>query len=187
MAIAEAKAVGVASFIAVLRDMIPADQLEKFFTTLPPATLEIVRKPPLPVTWIPVEHTFPLYEGAFDKLFAGDVDRIFEVGRSQLKADLRGIYRIFIRIATPAFVAARTSQIWETYTRNGGEMKLVVDQPHLLEIEVTNHPRPSRGIWHFVRGSIHGVMELTGVKSPKVAIISGGGAGPSTRYRVTWD
>ncbi len=187
MSRAEAKAVGVASFVAVLRQMVQQSEFDKFVATLPRDTAEIVARPPLPVTWIPVETTFPLYEGAFERLFGGDVERMFEAGRIQLKNDFRGIYRMFIRIATPAYVAARTSQIWETYTRNGGVMQVVVEQPTLIEIQVTGHARPSRAIWHLIRGSIHGVIELTGVKSPRVTIVTGGGLGPDTRFRITWE
>jgi hypothetical protein len=182
----EAKAAGFSSFLTVLRTMVPADRLEPFFTTLPADTLALIKHPPLPITWIPLDTSAVLYEAVHERLFGGDVERIFEAGRAQMKADMRGLYRVFIRIASPAYVAARTTQIWETYVRDAGKMRLVVEEPHLLEIEVTGHTRPSRAFWHFLRGNIHGVIELTGVKSPKVTILSGGGSGPDTRYRVTW-
>jgi hypothetical protein len=182
----EIKAAGFNSLIAVLRGMVPAPAFESFVAALPRECGDLIREPPLAVSWLPVAHVAPVHQGAFEHLFAREPAKMCELGRLQLRADMSGIYRLAMRVATPAYIAERTSKIYALYARGCGTMRTLVDQPGRLEILVENRPLPSSAFYHYIRGNILGVIELTGVKRVSATILEGGGDSARCLFRVTW-
>jgi len=182
----ELKAAGFNSLIAVLRGMVSAPAFEDFVTALPPACAALIRQPPLAVSWISLEDTAPLHPVAFDRLFAREPAKMCELGRLQLRADMTGIYRLAIRIASPAYMAERSSKIYAMYTRGSGTLRTVVDQPGRIEILVEDRPFASSALYHYMRGTMLGVFELTGVKRVSVTIVEGGGNSPRCLFRIIW-
>ena len=47
-------------------------------------------------------------------------------------------------------------------------------------------PFPSPAFYHYFRGSVFGVMDLTGVKQLNVTIAEGGGSSSRCLLRITW-
>jgi hypothetical protein len=186
MSMPQIKAAGFNSFIATLRGMVPGPTFDEFVAGLPRASGALILEPPLALSWIPLEHAAPLYPLAFERLFDRDPVKMFELGRMQLRADMTGIYRMFLRIASPAFIAARTSDIYKLYARDCGTLRTVVDQPGRLEVLLEGRPFPSMPFYYFFRGTVFGTMELTGVRQLSVIIVEGGGNASRCQFRVTW-
>jgi hypothetical protein len=182
----EIKAAGFNSLVATLRKMVPGPAFDAFVAGLPRESAALILEPPLALSWIPLAHAEPVYPLAFERLFNRDPVKMFEVGRTQLRADMTGIYRMFLRIASPAFIAARTSDIYKLYARDCGTLRTVVEQPGRLEVLLEGRPSPSTPFYHFFRGTVFGTMELTGVKQLNVIISEGGGNSPRCQFRVTW-
>jgi hypothetical protein len=182
----EAKGAGFVSSMETIRSMVEPAVWDAFVAELPAPTRALVHKPPLPSEWVPLDATVPLYIHAHERLFKRDESRMFEVGRQVLKRDLKTIYRVFIRIASPGYVAARAARIYDTYARDSGRMSVPVEQPQHIEVLVEGHPFPSLPFWAFMRGSVAGVLELTGVKNLQVTLIDGGGLRDHARFRATW-
>ena len=182
----EIKAAGFNSFIATLRRMVPGPAFDEFVVGLPRESAALILEPPLALSWIPLEHAEPVYTIAFERLFNRDPVKMFELGRAQVRADMTGIYRMFLRITSPAFVAARTSDIYKLYVRGCGTLRIVGEQPGRLEVLLEGRPYPSAPFYHLLRGTVFGTMELTGVKQLNVIIVEGGGNSPRCHIRVTW-
>lgn len=186
MPAAEVKAAGFNSLIATLRGMVSASAFDDFVASLPPACAALIREPPLALSWIRLSSVAPIYPDIFERLFNRDPVKMFELGRAQFRADLSGIYRMFLRVASPTFVAERTSDIYKLYTRECGTLRTVLNQPGRIEILLEGHPFGSLAFYHYLRGSMFGAIELTGVSQLNVVIIDGGGDSSRCQLRATW-
>lgn len=186
MSAPEIKAAGLNSLVTVLRTMVSGDAFDAFVAELPPACAALIRQPPLALSWISLEHAAPLFPLSFERLFDRDPAKMFELGRLQLRADMTGIYRIFLRIASPRIIGARTGEIYRMYTRECGTLRTVVDEPGHLELLVQDRSFASPALYHYLRGCVFGVFELTGVKRLVVTQIEGGGDSSRCQFRVTW-
>jgi hypothetical protein len=182
----EIKAAGFNSNIAALRGMVSAPAFDGFVAALPPECAALIRQPPLAVSWLPLAHVAPVHPVAFEHLFAREPAKMCELGRLQLRADMTGIYRLAMRIASPAYIAERTSKIYAMYARGCGTVRVVVDQPGRIDLLVEGRPLASSAFYHYLRGTMLGVIELTGVKRVSSTIAEGGGNTPRCLFRVTW-
>ena len=180
------KAAGFNSLVATLRRMVPGPAFDEFVAGLPRPCAALILEPPLALSWILLEHAAPVYGLMFERLFDQDPAKMFELGRTQIRADMTGIYRMFFRVASPAFVAARTSEIYEVYARGCGTLRTVVEQPGRIEVLLEGLPFPSTSLYHYIRGTVFGATELTGVKQLRVIIAEGGGNSTRCLFRITW-
>lgn len=181
----ELKAAGVNSLIGVLAQMTTPDRFAAFVRSLPPATASLVTRPRLAQEWVPLAEVDPLFTMSLDGLFDGDLRCFFELGRRQLRADMCGIYRVFLRVASPAFVADRAAAISDVYRRACGTLRIVGRTDHSLDILISERPFPSAPLFEYQRGSISGALELTGVKDLTVDIAGRPGI-DSCLFRARW-
>ncbi len=183
--VAMLKAAGVNSVIAVLAGMVPAPAFAAWVKQLPQATASLIERPRLPQSWVPLADINPLWTESLTGLFHGELHKLFELGRLQLRADMSGIYRVFLRVASPGFVADRAAAIYGVYGQNCGALSVVARTSSSLDIAVTQRPLPSPAVYEYLRGSIAGALELTGISNLQVAIV----AEPKDNervYRATW-
>lgn len=179
------KAAGVNSVIAVLATMVPKPAFEAWVQQLPQATASLIKHPRLPQSWVPLADINPLWTDSLPGLFHGELHKLFELGRLQLRADMSGIYRVFLRVASPAFVADRAAAIYGVYGQHCGALDVVARSNNSLDIAITERPFPSAALYEYLRGSIAGALELTGVNNLRVEMV----AAPNDHerlYRATW-
>jgi len=188
VSVPESKGSGFASAVMVLRKMVPVETLERILATLSPETAELVRHPPLPVAWIAVHHFPELSRAVRTHAFGSDEKKFEEWGRQAMLADLRGIYKMFIRFLSPQFVIERGAKLWQTYTRNQGSVRALADGDSgaLVTYEGLPHELVSPEFWAYPRGVLLGVMEATGMKSIGVVTLAGAATSTSARFRVSW-
>lgn len=180
------KAAGFNSLTSVLRSMASDADFQRFTEALPPGSREAVSCPPLAVTWVPLTDAAPIWEAAYEHLFARNDERMFELGRLQLRTDMLGIFRLVLRVATPAFVASRTGEIYASYTRNCGSLRSVLSEPRRLHILMDERPLSSKPFCEYMRGSVFGVLELTGVRELAVTIGERNATSSRCRFESAW-
>jgi hypothetical protein len=182
----EAKASGLISWTRAVRQSVDSARWNRFLAAMPPETRALLENPPLPITWLPMRLMRPIFDNANDLLFDGDLEKTTDVSRRQIRDDLSTIYRVFIRVASPRFVASRASIIYSTYFRNNGSARVVAETERSVDILVEDVALPSPELFARMRGSILGGIELTGARNPRVQIVSGGGSEPSCLFRAHW-
>ncbi|HWE29637.1 MAG TPA: hypothetical protein VHB97_16625 [Polyangia bacterium] len=185
---AESKGSGFTSAVTILRKMLAADKLERIVASLSTETAELVRRPPLPVAWIGVQHFPELVRAVRADGFGGDEKKFEEWGRQAMLNDLRTIYKMFIRFLSPQFVIERGAKLWQTYTRNQGGVRAAADGPSSAVVTYEGLPPSlvSPEFWAYQRGVLLGVMEATGMKQVGVETLGGGAATTGARFRVSW-
>jgi hypothetical protein len=184
----ESKGSGFASGVAILRKMLPGDAMERVIATLPPETAELVRRPPLPVAWIAAHHFPELARAVRAQAFGGDERKFEEWGRQAMIADLRTVYKMFIRFLSPQFVIERGAKLWAQYARNQGRAWGEADGPSSCLVHYEGLPREvvSPEFWAYQRGVLLGIMEATGMKQICVETMDGGATMMHARFRVSW-
>ena len=188
MAEPESKGSGFSSAVSVLRKMTAPEAFEQMVATLPPETAELVRRPPLPVAWISSYHFQTLLTAVVRDLFGGDEKKLEDWGRQSLLADMRGIYKMFIRFLSPQFVIERGAKLWDTYTRNQGTARATAVGTAAADVFYTGLPADlcSPAFWAYQRGAVKGVMEATGYKTVTVETLDGGGSAGHATLRISW-
>jgi hypothetical protein len=186
MAQAESKAAGFNSTVAMLREMCPPERFRALEQALPPETVELVRRPPLPLTWIPNRHIRVLQNAAWRVAFRGDLRPMVELSRRARLADLGTIYRLFVRLASAEFALSRAAKLYTTYTRNNGTLEVSSQGKGFAELTFRGLHDPSPAVWAYCEGAIHAVLEMTGLESGQVKIQRGGGGDPDCTFHVRW-
>ncbi|HEY1097844.1 MAG TPA: hypothetical protein VGF99_02910 [Myxococcota bacterium] len=181
----ELKAAGVNSMLKVLRDSITPAELLALQRVLPPPSVSLITRPRLAQEWVPLEHVAPIYETSLRVTFKGDAQKLYELGRQQLRNDMSGIYRVFMRVASPWYVADKTASIYAVYARHCGTLELVRRGERQLEFLLAKRPYPSHAFFESLRGSVAGALELTGVKDVVVSTI-GEPSADSRLFRASW-
>jgi hypothetical protein len=182
----ELKAAGFNSSMQVARELVGEAAFDRFVEKLPPELADLIKRPRLATNWLSFTQVMTINERILDDLMHGDLEKVFELGRRQFKADLNSIYKVFVRVGSVNFIAKRTAVLYGTYTRNCGTMSVVREEPNLLEVEVNGHPLARPGLWHYLRGNVHGGAEASGAKNVKSLLVEASDVSQRARIRITW-
>ena len=158
-----------------------------FEARLPPQTAQLVKKPPLPVEWLPCERYGELVSTALRYAFAGDEESVIDMGRRALFHDLKTLYRLFVRLRSPAWAIERGSKLWLTYNHNNGLLhtKQIGDRQCMVIYEKVCAVYP--GFWAYQRGCLLAVVKATGYPEATVSFTSGGtAASGDARLTIDW-
>jgi uncharacterized protein (TIGR02265 family) len=186
MAEPEAKAGGMISMQRTLREMVGEPAYRALVDALPADTREIVRTPPLAMSWIPNHHFDRVIERALVGPFGGDLARVTELAKRSILGDLNTVYRVFIRLMSPEFVLKRAAKIYGQYTRNNGNFRVTASGPGFAELTIDELASASPAVWAYNEGAIRAVLAATGLDSAQVIVVEGGGRAPRCVFRTTW-
>ncbi len=115
-----------------------------------------------------------------------DDDVAWNLGRFSADFALRGIFRIFVRLGSPAFITKRASHIFSTYYNNAVLRVHASGRRHatlyLLEFAEPNHLVERR-----IGGYMERAVELSGARHVKSTVVSSLAAGDERgEFHFTW-
>ena len=146
-------------------DLTP-QQRETMFRNLPPEYATRFGTTILPTETVPVHMLNRLTEEAAKAKGESLEEFGMRAGREAAGDAVRGIYRFFALVMTPAAVLGKAAQIWGTLY-NRGEMKVEEQSDTSARIRVRNFPSEIASCSR-ATGWIERLAELTGVKELKV-------------------
>jgi hypothetical protein len=182
----EAKASGFLSSMRAIKSVCSEAQWDKLLKSLSPETAEAVRAPPLPVSWMPARIPNELLRKAYDVAFGRRDEPILEAAKIALRGDMGTIYKVFIRLSSPQFVIERGAKLWDTYNRHNGVASSRRSSETSAEIRYSGIVTSFPAFWVYQRGAIIGILEATGLNSPKAVILSGGNREPDAVIEASW-
>ena len=185
-ALPEAKAAGFITVTTILRDMLGADAFAAVVSKLPPATAALVKTPPLPLQWIDCDRYAELVSTALVHGFAGDEASLIEMGRRAFFHDLKTLYRLFVRLKSPAWVMERGSKLWLTYNRNNGLLHARPIGDRACEVTYEKVCAVYPGFWSYQRGCLLAVVKATGYPRAQVVFTRGGDQSGDATLMVDW-
>ena len=97
-----------------------SNKKSEWIAAMPEKSRSIYENPILVSNWYPIKEALLDPIRATGKLFFdGDEKKAaFELGKHSAFRGLTGIYKIFIRVASPSYVLSRSSTIFQTYYNN---------------------------------------------------------------------
>ncbi|MDP9360342.1 MAG: 4-vinyl reductase [Acidobacteriota bacterium] len=161
------------------------EQRDAALQSLPPEYATRLRGTLLPTEMIPVHILNALtVEGAKAK---GQTIEQFarRAGREGASDAVKGIYRFFALILTPAALLSKASQMWSSLY-NRGEMKIENQTDRGATIKLLDFPSEPAGCAR-ITGWIERMAELTGVKNVRVQQTQCYAKGaPHCEWNVSW-
>jgi hypothetical protein len=107
------------------------------------------------------------------------------MGYEMTLRDLNGIYRAFMRLASPAHVLQAGARIFSTYLRPG-KYRVVEMREGFVRVEFSECYGFDPNMWLDVIGGCEAVLEAAGARSVRLHIETGGREGSSTCSAVAW-
>jgi hypothetical protein len=161
------------------------EQRQRLFRNLPPEYATRFQTPILATETIPLHMLNRVTEEA--ALVKGEPLETFgrRAGREAAAEAVRGIYRFFAMVLTPAALLSKSSQMWSTLY-NRGELRVADQTDNSARILLVNFPSEVAGCSR-ITGWIERMAELTGVKERSVNKTQCFAKGaPHCEWQVTW-
>lgn len=142
------------------------EQRETLFRNLPPEYATRFRSPILATETVPV-HMLNRFTEEAAKAAAQPLEQFAKrAGRAGAEDAVKGIYRFFAMVMTPAALLGKASQMWSGLY-NRGEMHVEDQKERSARIRITNFPSEVPGCAR-VSGWLERMTELTGAKNVRV-------------------
>jgi hypothetical protein len=133
--------------------------------------------------WYPVAYKRELHQAGAKVTAEPGFARI--MGYEMTQRDLSGLYRTFVRIATPRYVLSIASRIFSTYFRPG-KMRVVEIRSGFVKVELTKCSGFDTNVWRDVLGGCEATLAVAGAKTCRIRILSGGGDGDDSASATAW-
>ena len=127
----------------------------------PPEAAKLIRDSVLAGSWYPFSHFVALLDAAETVFGGGSGTFARREGMSCADFDLRGVYRVFVRLTSPAFLVERAGKVWRQYY-DSGELVIVESSDHEVTFELKAFASPHRGHCETVLGWSERAAELSG-------------------------
>ncbi len=138
-------------------------------------------------TWYPlkdylVDPTLKLCE----LFYQGRLDGAVEQGRFSAEYGLKGVYKAFVKEASPAALVAKAGAILPTYYQPSA-MEVTEKGVKTAILRITRFEAPHTVIEHRIKGWIERALEISGAKMVRAQIKNSMTTGsPSTDFALSW-
>lgn len=138
---------------------------------------------------------YPMKDGAVEptkaiaKLFYNnDIKRAaLDSGRYSAEVGLKGVYRIFVKVASPNYIMQRAGRVFTSYY-SPSEIAVVNSHDKGLTLHITKFPEPEEVIEHRIAGWCERALEFTNCKNVKANITKSLAKGDSlTEIVINWN
>jgi len=156
---------------------------KKFLAKLSPEAKDIYIKA-FNISRIPVKEGTEIKDVFAEVFFKSQASPIRHLGAISAEHALRGVYRVFLRICSPAFVLSRVPNLWAAYY-DKGRCLLGESSSHRSEVLLYDFPEIPPRLLEFVAGYILGGVSVAGGKNVEVFKIEDN---PQIwKWVVTWE
>lgn len=125
---------------------------------------------------------------AFDMFYDGDRKKGgWENGYFNANMTLKGVYKIFVKVATPEFLMKKAATIMSTFYEPCKMEIAEIDKTHVL-LRITEFSEIEEAIETTISGWAQRALEICGAKNINIEITSSLSNGDSyTEYKMNWD
>jgi hypothetical protein len=136
---------------------------------------------------------YPLEEGLIEPtvklcelFYQGRMDGALEQGRFSAEHGLKGVYKLFVKLASPDALVAKASTIMPTYYEPCA-MEVVDKGQKTATVRITRFATPHTVVEHRIKGWMERALEISGAKMVKIEIkASMTNGSPYTDFVVSW-
>ena len=178
------------SAVKSIPDYIKKFHPEKYTTwldALPENSKKIFMEAVLPSSWYSMHDAAIIPTEILGNMVFNDAGKgAWECGRFSAESALTGIYKFFVKAASPFFIIDRAGKIFTTFYQPSA-MEVVERGDNYVILHITRFDEPSKLIEARIAGWIEKAMEIHGVSSVNVTFEKSLTNGdPVTAIRVNW-
>lgn len=164
------------------------DKFSIWLEALPETSKKFFAEPVLPSNWYPLNDAGIIPTEILGQILFNDpIEGAWKCGRYSAEMSLTGIYRFFIKAASPRFIIDRASHILATYYQ---PCNLLVSEhgENYVNLRIDQFEEASKLVEARIGGWIERAMEIHGVKYVTVTITKSITKGDSyTEFQVNWE
>jgi hypothetical protein len=138
-------------------------------------------------SWYPIERAMIEPTRVLCELVEEPADEVaWALGRFSADFALRGLFRIFVRLGSPAFIAKRASHLFSTYYDNA-VLRVHSTGPRHATLYLLEFPEPNRLVERRIGGYMERAVEISGARYVQSTVVSSLAAGDERgEYHFTW-
>ncbi len=162
---------------------------KEWLQTLPESSLEIMNNNIYANSWYPMKDGAVEPTKAIAKMFYNNDHKraALEAGRYSAETGLKGVYKIFVRIAKPGYLMQRASRVFTSYY-SPTEISVTDSHDKGLTLHITKFPNPEEVIEYRIAGWCERALEFTNCKNVKSNITKSLTKGDDlTEIVITWN
>jgi hypothetical protein len=163
------------------------DKYSVWMESMPETSRQIFSGGVMPSNWYSMNEAAVVPTEVLGKVIFDDSAKgAWQCGRYSAESALTGIYKFFIKAASPFFIIDRASRIFTTYYQPS-DMKVVEKGNDYVVLHITRFDEPNSLIEGRIAGWIEKAMEIHGVGFVDVTIKKSLTKGdPVTEFLVKW-
>ncbi len=163
-------------------------QYNNWIQSLPESSQTIMNNAIFANNWYPMKDAAVVPTKAIAKMFYNnDIKKAaLEAGHYSAEVGLKGVYKIFVRIASPNYIMERAGRVFTSYY---SPSNIIVLNKHDkgLTLHITKFPEPDEVIEYRIAGWCERALEFTNCKNVKANITKSLAKGDDlTEILMTW-
>jgi hypothetical protein len=165
------------------------DQFNNWLEQLPEDSKKIMSGGIFANNWYPMKDAAVEPTKAIAKLFyQNDFKKAaLESGRYSAEVGLKGVYKIFVRVASPNYIMQRAGRVFTSYY-SPSDISVVNSHDKGLTLHITKFPEPEEIIEYRIAGWCERALEFTNCKDVKAMITKSLAKGDQlTEIVITWN
>ena len=162
---------------------------QEWINSLPAESKSIYTSAVMATEWYPYQEGLIKPTSLAAKLFFGnDIKKVsWEIGRYSAEVGLKGIYKVFILIATPQFIMKRGGKILSSFYQPA-VLEVQGERSKGVDLHITEFPEPSVVAESRIGGWIQKALEICNVKNITIEMPQSMTNGDAvTVYVVNWE
>lgn len=161
---------------------------EKWIDTLPPQSKSIYSSTINSGAWYPMNEGLKIPMDSIMKLCYSDDYRVGadEIGGFSAESALKGVYRVFILVASPKFLIQRASKIFTTYF-DPSVIEVQELDAQKVAFKIVSFEGIDKNLEYRIAGWIRTALEFANCKEPEYSFIKSLAAGDQyTEIHFSW-
>lgn len=164
-------------------------QYNNWIQTMPESSQAIMNNSIFANNWYSMKDAAVEPTKAIAKMFYNNEIKkaALEAGHYSAEVGLKGVYKIFVRIASPNYIMERAGRIFTSYY-NPSELSVTNNHSNGLTLNITKFPEPEEVIEYRIAGWCERALEFTNCKNVKANITKSLAKGDDlTEIVITWN
>lgn len=184
----KAKGTAVKAVSSFVNTRYGSEGYSRWLAALPDESRSIMIRPVSSGAWYPVtDGVFTPQKVLCDLFFQGDHRGAWEQGRFAADQDLRGIYLMFVKVASPEFLIRNVAAIWGSYYTES-KAEATVSRERSAELVVTGITPENPYIMNAIGGWVERALEICGCSGISIKGENRNEDGQSVlQYECSWD
>lgn len=165
------------------------NQFNDWIQSLPESSRTIMGGGIFANKWYPMKDAAVEPTKAIAKLFyKNNIEKAaIEAGRFSAEMGLKGVYKIFVRVASPNYIMQRAGRVFTSYY-SPSDIAVVNSHDKGLTLHITKFPEPEEVIEYRIAGWCERALEFTNCKNVKANITKSLAKGDNlTEIVITWN